>query len=219
MYKRQFLGLWIAPWAATNRETGARSAVVLLANRSIDFTGRTEPVNVPGQRAVLVLGSVCLICLASSTFLASKTRLFLWLVFGVTLIGVNAWGLNHFSQALTEARIGAFVSVVEDRIGSPRETTDIQRLRGIVDSAYSLPLIDSIAKAKEAGLNVRRLPYKNGGMGLAAFLMVLSGSVSAFLSLRLSTRISGVIDRTIAIVAVPATVSYTHLTLPTTPYV
>ena len=24
-----FLGLWVAPWAATNRETGARSAVVL----------------------------------------------------------------------------------------------------------------------------------------------------------------------------------------------
>ena len=53
-----FLGLWVAPWAATNRETGARSAVVLLTNRSIDFTGRTEPVDVPGQVPLLILGSI-----------------------------------------------------------------------------------------------------------------------------------------------------------------
>ncbi len=198
-----FLGLWVAPWAATNRETGARSAVVLLTNRSIDFTGRTEPVDVPGQVPLLILGSICLIGLAGSTVLVGRTRQFLWLGFGVATIGLNAWGLNLFSQAVTEARIGAFVEVVEDRIKNPKGTTDILRLREIADRAYSVPLKYSLAEAKEAGLNVRRLPYKNGGMGLSAFLMFLAGSVSVFLSLRLSSQISGVIDRIITITAVP----------------
>lgn len=58
------LSLVFAPWAAINRETGARGTLLLLPNRTVDFTGRTEGVTVPGQGAVLAICALSLVAIA-----------------------------------------------------------------------------------------------------------------------------------------------------------
>ena len=199
------LGLWLAPWAAYNRETGARSALILLPNRTIDFTGRTDPIEVPGQGTVLLLSAASLLAIGGGVALGRRPRQWLWLAAGGVLIVTNGWGLNQFGEAVREARIGAFIAVVQDRIGEPRESTDVPALESVVANAFDQPLERSIAAAREAGLNVRRLPYNRAGMGLSAFLAVLVGGLAVLFSLRLSKRLSRVIDRVLATAAVPAT--------------
>ena len=79
------LCLYLAPWAAINRETGAKSALLLLPNRIIDFTGRTEPLTMAGLNNVLMVLVICLAVLLVSSMLAKHTRLLLWLIAGVVL--------------------------------------------------------------------------------------------------------------------------------------
>ncbi len=199
------VGLWLAPWAATNRETGARSALILLPNRTVDFTGRTDLVDIPGQGAVLVLSAASLLVVLAGAALRGRTRRWLWLAGGVVLIATHSWGFDRFGAAVREARIGAFVDIVQARIDSPRESADVPGLERVVADAFELPLSSSIAAARAAGLNVRRLPYNNSGMGLSAFLMLVVGGLAVLFSLRLSRRLSRAIDQILATAAVPAT--------------
>ena len=199
------VGLWLAPWAATNRETGARSALILLPNRTVDFTGRTDLVDIPGQGVVLVLSTASLLAVLAGTALRGRVRQWLWLTGGAVLIATHSWGLDRFGEAVREARIGAFVDVVQARIDSPRESTDVPGLERVVTDAFELPLSSSIAAARAAGLNVRRLPYSNSGIGLSAFLMLVVGGLAVLFGLRLSRRLSRAIDQILATAAVPAT--------------
>ena len=48
------LSLLISPWVALARQTGAKSAVLLLPDRFIDFTGRTDALNLSGLSGILV---------------------------------------------------------------------------------------------------------------------------------------------------------------------
>src|SRR3990170_4451713 len=84
------VALWVAPWATINRETGARAAILLLPNRIIDFTGRTEPVTVPNQGAVLVLSALGLAGMAAGAALRGRARSVVWLATGVLAIGTTA---------------------------------------------------------------------------------------------------------------------------------
>ena len=58
------VSLFVAPWAAISRETGARGTVLVLPNRIYDFTGRTDPVQVPGQSVVLGVAALALAAVA-----------------------------------------------------------------------------------------------------------------------------------------------------------
>jgi simple sugar transport system permease protein len=101
------LSLGIAPWAALNRETGARSAVVLLPERIVDFTGRTEPIAIPGQGVVLAVSILALVAIAAGATLTGRRRYWLWLGAGLGLIAVTAYGLTLFGEAVRAAQQAA----------------------------------------------------------------------------------------------------------------
>ena len=98
------LALVFAPWAAVNREVGARSAVVLLPERFVDFTGRTEPVPTPALPTVLVLTVAGLALVGVGSALSGRGRHLVWLAAGVVLVGGTVWGLSRFSDHVTQAR-------------------------------------------------------------------------------------------------------------------
>jgi simple sugar transport system permease protein len=101
------LSLWIAPWAALNRETGARSAVVLLPERIVDFTGRTEPLAIPGQVTVLIVSVMALLAIAGAARLRGRSRYWLWLLAGIVLIAITAYGLALFGEVVRAAQQAA----------------------------------------------------------------------------------------------------------------
>lgn len=101
------LSLWIAPWAALNRETGARSAVVLLPERIVDFTGRTDPIAIPGQVTVLIVSAIALLAIAGAARLHGRSRYWLWLLAGIVLIAVTAYGLALFGEVVRAAQQAA----------------------------------------------------------------------------------------------------------------
>src|SRR5690606_21593688 len=96
------LALFVAPWAALSRETGARSAVVLLPDRIVDFTGRTDPVDLPKQGTVLLLTAMGLAAIGAGSGFGGRARRVLWLAGGVTLIATTVWGLNHYGHRSEE---------------------------------------------------------------------------------------------------------------------
>ena len=97
------VSLFVAPWAAISRETGARGTVLVLPNRLYDFTGRTDPVHVPGQGVVLGVGALALAAVAGASRLPERRRHTVWLVGGALLVAVTVWG----STAVTAATKGA----------------------------------------------------------------------------------------------------------------
>ena len=199
------VSLWLAPWAALNRETGARSAVLLLPERVVDFTGRTPPVEVPGQRSVLALSVVGLLVVAGAGALRGRLRHALWLLAGALLIGGTSWGLSLFNSAVQEARIGAFREVVTRALDSPRDSYDLPALEQVRDEAIARPLDESLLAARAAGLNVRRLPFGRSGFALAAFLTTVVGGFAILFGLRVVPRLNRAIGRVLAMVAVPGT--------------
>ncbi len=72
------LGIAFAPWAAIARQTGAKNAVLLLPNRYIDFTARTELIPIQGLNIVLIVTVIALLALAFSSLIKSKQRYILW---------------------------------------------------------------------------------------------------------------------------------------------
>lgn len=123
------LAVVFAPWAAVNRETGARSAVVLLPDRFIDFTGRTTPVDLPAQPAVLILTLVGLVAAAAGGALKGRGRHVVWLASGVLLIGATVWGLDRFAVSVSAARTQAMVGEISAALANPRSTMNPQMLQ------------------------------------------------------------------------------------------
>jgi general nucleoside transport system permease protein len=195
--------LFVAPWAAISRETGARSAVLLLPNRTIDFTGRTEALQVPGQTTVLVLSLVALAVIAAAAALRDRPRRIAWLVAGVTLVAVTAGGLGAFDRAIDEQRLSAFTAAVDSAIASARATLDLARLTEVRDTAAERSIEANIAAAREAGLVVRRLPYTGAALGPAAFLALVTGIVAFVLGLRVIPAVNRPLDRALAGAAIP----------------
>lgn len=199
------LGLAVAPWAATNRETGARSSVLLLPQRTIDFTGRTDPVGVPGQVPVLIGSVVGLVALVGAGGLRPRPRRIVWLAAGVLLIAVTAWGLSGFGRAIDGARQAAFVAEVQRAIDAPRPNQDPDVLREALERVEGRSLEANIAAVREGGLVVRRLPYNNAAFGLAAFLVMVTGGFALIFGARVVNRLDPLIDKLFDAIAVPAT--------------
>ncbi len=198
------LALWAAPWATFNRETGARAAVLLLPNRVIDFTGRTEPVTVPNQAAVLVLTAVGLAGIVGGSALRGRSRSVVWLAAGVLAIGATSWGLDAFGTAVEARRAVAFQDALAGPIANPNASQDAVRLQELVDEAFDRSVDRSVTLARDAGVVVRRLPYGGSSFSLAAFLTFVAGAVAVFFGLRVWPRAGVAIDRLVLAVAVPA---------------
>lgn len=198
------LAVVVAPWGAINRETGARSALVLLPNRVVDFTGRTDPVDLPHQRTVLVLTLVGLAGVTAGAVMRGRARHLVWLAAGVVLLVASSWGVNRFYEGVAGARVSAFVAEVQRAIDNPRPNVDVDALRQVAATAEEHSLSENIAAADDAGLVVRRLPYSNAGFGLTAFLVAVTGFFSLLFGLRYWQGISRLLDRVIRGAAVPA---------------
>ena len=198
------LAVVFAPWGAVNRETGARSAVVLLPDRMIDFTGRTDPVELPAQGAILVLTLVGLAGVAGGAALRGRTRYVVWLAAGLVLVVGTMWGVNRFYEGVAQARVLALVAEVQRAIDNPRPTLDVDALRQVAADAQDRSLSENIAAADEAGLVIRRLPYSGAGFGLTAFLAVVTGVFALLFGLRLWQGASRLLDRVLRGAAVPA---------------
>jgi general nucleoside transport system permease protein len=198
------LALLVAPWAAFNRETGARSAILLLPNRTIDFTGRTEPLLVANGAAVLALSLAALAIIALGVALAERPRRIVWLVGGALLVATTAWGLDAFGDAVAEQRLVAFRATVQSAIDAGRANVDLEALAAVRDTAEERSLAANVAAVREAGLVVRRLPYAGAALGPAAFLALVTGLASLVLGLRVVPGVNRPLDRLLAGAAIPA---------------
>ncbi len=198
------LAVVAAPWGAVNRETGARSAVVLLPDRMVDFTGRTDPVELPAQGTVLVLTLLGLAGVVGGAALRGRTRFVVWAVSGLVLVAGTAWGVNRFFDSVADARVSALVAEVQRVIDNPRPNVDVDQLRQVVADAPDRSLSENIAAADDAGLVIRRLPYSNAGFGLTAFLAVVTGIFALLFGLRYWETASRLLDRVMRAAAVPA---------------
>ena len=199
------VGLAVAPWAAVNRETGARSAVVLLPERVFDFTGRTPPFQIDGQMIVLVVSIAALAVIGGAVFLARRPRSIAWLLAGAALIVVQAWGMGMVSQGVHEARVDALLAEVRDAVAEPRDRYDVPALERLLDGADAIRVPAAIDAADEAGLRIRRLPFDGAGFGLAAFLAFVAGAVAILFGLRIVPRFDRAIGRILQVAAVPLT--------------
>jgi general nucleoside transport system permease protein len=202
------LCLWLAPWAAINRETGARSALLLLPNRVIDFTGRTDPLIISSLGMVLAVVSACLLVLLLATALAKNLRLLLWLAVGVLLLVTTYVGSSTVTRVVTTARVNLLVASLQQDIDKPRDNTNVEKLKSIIEQASMRSIEVSTLEAKDAGANTKRLsrlPYGNSGMGLTAFLCYVTGLLAIVLGLRRFDLFDDTIDRMLGTIAVPLT--------------
>ena len=198
------VALWVAPWAVYNRETGSRAALLLLPNRTIDFTARTEAVFAPGQATALAVSILGLALVAGAAALRDRPRRIVWLLAGATLVAGVTWGLGDFHGSVEARRAIAFRDALVPAIASPGPTQDAERLTVLADEAFSRPVARSVELAREAGVIVRRLPYGGAAPGPAAFLTLVAGVAAFVFGLRIWPRASRVIDRSMTAVAIPA---------------
>ncbi|MBA2668449.1 MAG: ABC transporter permease [Trueperaceae bacterium] len=197
------LAVLVAPWAAFNRETGARSAILLLPNRTIDFTGRTEALRAPGQRVVLSLSLVALGALIGAAALGARARRIVWIAAGGALLVTTMWGLDRFGGAVDEQRLIAVTLAIDDAIDGARPTLDIERLEEIRTTVGERSVAATIEAARTAGLIIRRLPYAGAALGPAAFLALVAGFVALVAGLRVVRAVNRPLDRVLAGAAVP----------------
>lgn len=199
------VSLWVAPWAAFNRETGARGAVTLLPNRVIDFTGRTEAVDAPGQGALLLTSIAALLVIGGGSALRQRPRRYVWMAGGVALIVANAWGLEAYGGRFGELRLNAARQQLQEAVANPRSRYDLATLQELLVRAGEQPLEATVAEAREAGLAIRRLPYQEVSIGLAAFLCLATGGLAVLLGVRVHPRVDRWVQRTMDMAAVPLT--------------
>lgn len=199
-----FIALFVMPWAAVGRETGARSAVVLLPERFIDFTGRTPAIAIDGQLAVTIALAVLLLLAVVSTTLSAKHRHRTWIVLGIALLVSTAIGLGKFSHSIAEARLAAFEQEIERTLENPRPAHDVEALQIVLETAGERSLEDNIQAARDGGLVIRRMPYTDAQFGPSAFLVIFTGIVLIFLGLQGFSRFKPYVRYVLRGIAVPA---------------
>jgi len=199
------IGLFTAPWAAISRETGARGTVIVLPNRLYDFTGRTEPVQIPGQGVVLGVGVVALLAVAAGSRLSARRRAVVWLVGGAVLVGVTVWGSVTVQRTTQGAQVSALLANAQEELADPGRRTDVAALQNVLAGADALTTPELLTGLQDAGLRIRQLPYEATSAGLAAALTLATGLLAFFFGLRLSPRLRRLLGRALEAVAVPAT--------------
>jgi general nucleoside transport system permease protein len=200
------LSLLLAPWAAINRSSSAESSVLLLPNRYVDFTGRTDALPVGGLNLTLIIVIVCVAVILLGTFLTKQLRSLLWIVAGIVLIITTALSTSSITRVSNNARIALVVESLQGSLENPREGTDLERLQQIIDEAPNRAVDETVLEARQAGVDVRRLnrlPYGNAGIGLTAFLCYVTGIIALMLGLRMFDALDDIIDRIFATAAVP----------------
>lgn len=198
------LSLWLVPWAAINRETGARSALLLLPDRVLDFTGRTDPISPEGLGLVLVLSLAGALILFLSGLLRGLGRQLAWLVAGVLLTFATLTGLARFGAAVDTARVGSVLATVQSTVDNPRPVHDVAALQQLLDTAADMELPQILAASEAGGLLIRRLPFANSGIALAAFLALVSGVTALVYGFTFLPAWSRLLDRALRSAAVPA---------------
>jgi ABC-type uncharacterized transport system permease subunit len=199
------VGLFVAPWAAISRETGARGTVLLLPNRTFDFTGRTDPVQVPGQGVVLGVSVLALAAIAAGGGLSERRRNVLWLGAGALLVATVVWGSVAVGRATQGAQYAALLSDAQEELADPGRRVDVEALQAVVAEADTLATEELLVALQDAGLRIRQLPYAATSVGLAAALGFAVGLLAFLSGLRLFPRIRVLLDRALAAIAVPAT--------------
>ncbi len=195
--------LWLAPWAAINREVGARSAVLVLPNQIYDFTGRTDPLALSGLGAILILSALALLAIAGASFLHTRVRLLTWMVAGGALVAVTVAGLASLEQDIVAGRAVAVLASIEAAAANPRGAMDVEALQALAKAAPELTLDELVAGARAAGLTIRRLPYEENGPALGAFLSLVTGALALLFGLRFFRAFDRTLDAMLARVAVP----------------
>ncbi len=199
------LSLFVAPWAAISRETGARGTVLLLPNRTYDFTGRTDPVVVPLQGVVLGVSALALLAIAAGGSLPERRRNVLWLGAGAVLVATVVWGSVAVGRATQGAQYAALLSDAQEELADPGRRVDVEALGAVVDEAPTLATEDLLVRLQDAGLRIRQLPYAATSAGLAAALTFAVGLLAVGFGLRLFPRVGHLLERALEAVAVPAT--------------
>jgi general nucleoside transport system permease protein len=200
------LGLLLAPWAAINRSSSAESSVLLLPNRYVDFTGRTDALAVSGMGLTFIIVLICIAVVLLGTFLTKQSRSLVWIVAGSVLIVTTALSVSGITRTSTNARIALVIENLQGAVENPRDNTNVERLQQIIAQAPNRAVDVTVLEARQAGADVKRinrLPYDNAGLGLAAFLCYVTGSVALLLGLRRFDALDDTIDRVIAAAAVP----------------
>jgi general nucleoside transport system permease protein len=77
-------------------------------------------------------------------------------------------------------------------------------LQALVDDPADLTIEETVARAREGGLIIRRLPYTGAGMGLAAFLTIVTGLFALVAGARVVRAVNRPLDRALAAMAIPA---------------
>ena len=200
------LSLWLAPWAALARPTGARSSVLLLPNRYLDFSGRTELIPVAGLGTVLALSVAALVVVLVAALLNNvRFRSVLWLVGGLLLVVTTVWGLGQVRSAVRTVRLDLVTSAITRALADPRPAIDEPALRAVLEDAPAASIDTTVLKSRKAGFTIKRLGYDGSGLGLAAFLAYLTGGLALFFGLRVVPRFNRTVERTLTLVAVPLT--------------
>lgn len=198
------LGLWLAPWAAIARQTGARSAVILLPGRLIDFTGRTDPLTIPGLGLTLILCLLALGVVLLASFLKEKQRALLWLMAGLVLIVTTFASMATVQQRVRLAKLEIIQGLINEELADPGDRTDVAALTDVLERAPGRSIEITILEARQAGFTIRRLAYDNPGSGMASFLTFVTGLLASFFGLRFFPRLSPSLDRILRLIAVPA---------------
>lgn len=198
------IALFVMPWAALGRETGARGAVMILPETFIDFTARTSKVAVAGQLPLTIVLCALLALAIVAAALRNNVRYSLWMLLGVALIVTTAVGLTGFMGAIDEARIGAFVTEVERTLENPRPAHNIELLEDAIAQASTRSLDENLDAAREGGLVIRRMPYSGAQFGASAFLMFVMGAILIFLGFQRFKALAPYVHRILRGIAVPA---------------
>jgi general nucleoside transport system permease protein len=177
-------GLAVAPWAAIGRETGSRATLLLLPERTFDFTGRTEAIAVAGMPAFTALLVALLVAIALAPFAPRRWARPLALGAGIAVIVTAAVGVARVDAAVQGRRAIALQQALAPAIANPTANQDAVALARIAAEAERRPITESVERARAAGVIVRRLPYGGGGAGLAPFLSVLAGLLAIAVAAR-----------------------------------
>lgn len=198
------LCVWLVPWAAINRETGSRSALLLLPDRVLDFTGRTGPIVVEGMTLVFILTLIGAGLLLISGLLRGAGSRFVWLAAGLLLIGASSFGLGRFNEGVDQARFETVLGTIQSTVENPRPVHDVPALEALLAEADQLELAEVLSASEAGGLLIRRLPYANSGPALAMFMAVVSGIIALVYGFTFLPAWARMLDRAIRAAAVPA---------------
>lgn len=205
------LAVAFAPWASFEREAGSRAAFTLLPDRVVDLTGRTDPVDVPGQGAVLVLTLVGAVGLAAGAATPGRAHRAVWLASGALLVATTFVGLDRHAGAYETAQRDTVRSTLEAALADPGGRTDVEGLEALLARFDAQPVETSRLEALQVGVRIRTLPYGGVAPGLTAFLAILSGAFALAFGARLHPAADRGVRRVIDVAAVPATAIFLAL--------